>query len=42
MEHLQQTPKPMEDKAAKALASVEEGVRKGWDKIADWQKKVKI
>ena len=42
MEHLQKIPKPMEDKAAKALASVEEEVRKDWDKIADWQKKIKI
>ena len=29
MEHLQQIPKPLDDKAAKALASVEEEVRKG-------------
>ena len=32
MEHLQQIPKPVDDKAAKALASVEEEVRIGWDK----------
>ena len=44
MKHLQQIPKPVDDKAAKALASVKEEVRIGWDKIADcnWQKKIKV
>ena len=35
-------PKPVDDKAAKALANMEEELRKGWAKIADWQKKNKI
>ena len=42
MEELQKVPKPTDDKAARALANMEEELKKGRAKIADQQKKIKM
>ena len=42
MEELQKVPKPTDDKAARALANMEEELKKGRAEIADRQKKIKM